>query len=220
MATTRADIRTRLQAHGYETDTASAQDTAIELAYKRLLNIRRWTFMWKQATIAAVAGTQSYALTAISDLKDIDAVRIEFGTDYPYLEYLAPQQFRDRQHTYRDRGLPLYWTRLGGNLHLWPIPDKAYTITVDYIHDAPDLNADGTNMVVPDTAADVLVYGALSILTYRERDWDGHAAAKQLYSEHLAEMLAEYGMPERQSPDRVVESGFHQQFDLESPWLT
>lgn len=206
---TLAQLRTSLQAKGYATDSATSQTEMINSVYRALAGKRRWPWLEAQATVALVAGTTSYSIAAITDWLHPDAARIEISTEYPELEYQAPKDFRDLQHVDRDRGVPQAWTWMRGQLHVWPSPDRAYTLTVEYTKDPADLSADGDTPVFAATYHDVLVWGAAKEIAYRQRDWAAHQYAKQEYDQRFGEMERAYGLRQRQTSDRIKDSGFY-----------
>lgn len=224
MAATLANIRTAIQQRGYGTDTATAQTELVNSVYRRIVGMHRWRFLeiTNNQTITCTVGDDSYSLATLTDLMHLDAVRIEFGTDYPPIDYVNPQEFRDLQHADRDNGVPRYWTRISNTVYLWPVPDKAYKLDIDYIKYPANLSADADTTVIPEPyAQDVLAWGAIAELCFRERDPAGYDLAKNEFGNRLADMLNEYGQPQRQTASTVVRSGFHEQFDeARDPWLS
>ena len=221
---TLAEIRSRLQALGYATDTSTAQTALINQAYRRVATTRRWVFLDAQATIATNTSTDQYSLSdltyGITDLQHINAIRSEKGTDYYDFDFMPPDDFRDLQHAFRDAGVPRYWTRIGDYIKVWPQPDAVYTLTVDYTKEITDLVNDDDVTLIPDGYVDVLVWGTIISMAYRERDWDGHNFARQMYAEKLGELESEWGMTDRQTPKQIGESGYYDQYDPELlSWL-
>lgn len=205
---TLAQLRTALQAKGYGTDSATAQTELINSVYRRLAGRRRWKWTEAQNTsIVTVAGTSAYALTGITDFLHPDAVRIEVGTEYLPMEYMDYEELRDRQHADRDRGVPEFWTIGRGQLLLWPTPERVYTVTVDYTKDPPDLSADGDTPIFPATYHDILVWGAIKEISFRQRDWGAHQYATKEFDDRLMEMEREYGIRQRQTSTHVKRSG-------------
>jgi hypothetical protein len=92
-------------------------------------------------------------------------------------------------------------------------------LQVDVIKAPNVLDDDADQLLIPDPHADVVMWGALSVLAARERDWNTRAYAEENYNNFMTEMIATYGMGDRQSPDRVVKSGFHDQHDERNIWL-
>lgn len=222
MATTVEEVLTKLRALGYGTDTEAAQIASLDGIHKRILNARRWTFLETQvANIPTVVGTGSYALTTFaSNVKHIDALRLELNGSGLPLDYVNVQDFRDLENEFPENGTPRYWTRKGSSIFLWPKPDAIYKMTLDYIPTPTTLTAKANNVVIPDSHVDILAWATAMPITFRERDWDAHNFARQMYAELYAEMLAQYGMTDRQTTKHVVDSGWYDQYEASVPWLT
>jgi hypothetical protein len=207
---TLAELLLSLQSKGYSTDTVAAQTFALNAVYRRINGMRRWPYLERRDTaLTTTAGQSSVNFASIPALMWVDAVRIELGTEYPTLEYKERQELRELNHQDRDRGTPQYWTEAAGELHLWPVPDASYEITLDYITTPPDLVDDDDVPVFDTTYHDVLVWGAVLDLGFRSRDWGAYQYAKHEYQDRLREMIAEYGIRQRQSSSRIVDSGFY-----------
>lgn len=200
-------LRTALQQRGYATDTATPQTELINSVYRRVCGMRRWPFLAASGTITMTAGTGIYDVDVAAGigrtLLVVNAVRIEFGTGYPEISYLPEQEFRDLQHADRNRGVPLYWTLIDDDLNFWPLPDANYVITVDFTLDPTDLTADGDTPVLPAAFHDILVWGAIKELAFRERDWGARAVALEEYNARLADMMHTFGVKQRQTSTQV-----------------
>jgi hypothetical protein len=205
---TLAQLRASLQAKGYGTDTATAQNEMLNSVYRRLCGRKRYRWQEAQGTIVTVAGTTSYATTFLHP----DALRIEIGSEFPEMKYADYEDLRDLQHRDRDRGTPSFWTYGRGLLHIWPAPDRVYTMTVDYTLDPADLSADGDIPILPVTYHDILVWGAIKEIAFRQRDWAAHQYATKEFDDRLHDMEAETGIKQRQSSSHVKSSGFYDGF--------
>ena len=222
MATTAAQVLEQVQALGYATDTKTQQLTMLNQVHRRIINARRWTFAIAVSTLPTVANNASVTFdAAVGDTKRIDAVRLEDSSgnsitldpiDLPTL----------RQYTVENDtpGTPRYWARLGNTIRLYPIPDAVYTLVIDSVNNPPVIAAEGTNVSIPDSHVDILAWGIVMQITFRERDWDGHNFARQMYAELFTEMLAQFGMQQRQQATHVTSSGQWENFDVEDAWPT
>jgi hypothetical protein len=167
------------------------------------------------------SGTGVYVLDTLDKTRQVDAVRISNTTDRYLLEHEEIDMLRDKEHIYRDIGIPEYWSVIGTELHLWPIPDGVYEMMVDYITQPVKIDDTRDTISIPDAHSDILVWLTVMNITFRERDWEGHNFARQMYAELLAEMLAQYGISDRQTAKHVISSGFHEKFDPDQePWLS
>lgn len=202
-------LRTSLQAKGYATDTATAQNEAINDIYRRVAGTHRWPWLEAQSSsLATTAGTAAYAVSSITDLMYIDAVRIEASPDLPTIDWLTPQDFRNLEHDDRTNATPWYWTYEFGQVKLYPAPDKVYTLRLDYIKRPPALSGDSDTPLFESTYHDILVWGALMQIGFRERDWSALSYARQEYGDRLHEMERAYGVKQKQTARQVARSAF------------
>lgn len=224
MATTAGQVLASVQALGYGTDTKVSQLAMLNQVQRRILNARRWTFALSSVSKACVASNEAVAFdTEVGTTQRIDAVRLTglIGAAEPlFLEYVEAPVIREYIHDNSATGQPRFWSRRGQNIILYPIPDKAYPLTIDTVLNATLLANEAANVVVPDSHIDILIYGVIMQVTFRERDWDGHNMARQLYAELFTEMLAQYGMQQRQQSSHVTSSGQWDNYEVESGLAT
>lgn len=207
--TTLLQYKTAVTARGYDAVTAApAILDAINGARHDVLDHRNWSFLEASASLATVAGTATVALTSITDLLRVDAVRLSLsGAAYP-VSYLPPQQFKDRrQEDLLSRAAPSYWTIYDDVLNLWPVPDQAYTVTVDYTAKPADLAGDADTCPIPSNAKDTVAWGAAKYLAFRQRDPAAMQLAEAQFERGLARLARNDERQQRQTPSRVRQSG-------------
>lgn len=196
---TLADIIASIQAKGFGTDTAAEQKTAVNSVYRRIHGMRRWPYLERRSTaLTTSTGQSNVTLAALPNLMWIDAVRIEQGTERFDLHYAHPQELRDYQTGWQDSGCPTHWTEAAGELVLWPTPEAQDTIVLDYTTTPADLALDADVPVFDSTFHDVLVWGAVVELAFRQRDSNLMAMAKAEFNERITEMVRSYGIRQRQ----------------------
>lgn len=207
-----SDIRAAIQALGYGSDTAAQQTSFINDAYRQVTSKLRWPFLEQQSVeLTTTVGTNAYDLPSdMSSYRNIDAVRIgqDSSQNWMNLDYVEPQDFRDREHVDRGTGTPCNWTFINQQLHFWPIPDSVYTVTIDFITEPADLADDTDVPVIPAAYHDILVWGAIHAITFRERDWLGRSDADQQFQMRLQRMEEEFMIRQRQTASHVKKSGF------------
>lgn len=211
------DLRAAVQAHGYGTDTAAYQLQFINDAYREVHGMQRWPFLEAQdRTLATENGVNAYDLP-MANWRNLDAVRIERDDiqEYANLKYLDPQSFREYEHIDRDVTTPYYWTFYANQLHFYPYPDGVYTVVIDYIIEPPDLVNDTDTPLLPTPYHDILVWGAVEQLAFRERDWIGIQYAGQQKTTKLNKMVGEYQVRQRQTGSHVKKSGY---WDTQLPY--
>lgn len=210
-------IKTAIQARGYATDTVTQQIGAINTRYHELVGLHKWPWLeTSSGAIPTVTGQLSYALTAITDLLFVDAVRLSFPssgtpTEEYDLEYISSEDF----DSYRfelgadlvgTNGIPRYWTQdggAGGSLNLLPTPDRVYKLNINYLRVPVDLTVDADTPVFPSTFHDILVWGAIVDMAFRERDWSGMQMAQGEYSRMLGQMERAHAVRQRQNSTHV-----------------
>lgn len=214
---TLAQIQAAVQAKGYGTDTAAQQLIFINEIYRKVHSKERWPFLEAQdKTLVTVTGTPNYTLP-FNNWRNLDAVRIEIAATQQYnnLSYKGVQDFRDLEHIDRDVTSPAYWTFYANQLHFYPNPDAAYTVTIDYIIEPPDLAAGSDIPIIPLPYHDILVWGAVKSMAARERDWVMTQIADQEYEILLRRFEEEYLVRQRQTSSHVKKSGH---FDTQIPY--
>ena len=210
MAITLTNITAAVQARGYGTDSLTSQQEFLRTELRRVYGMRRWRWLDKVGTLTTTVGSDSVATTPLADLRAIDAIRVSYAAvTYDDMEWLPQQQLREMSHVEQtDRGAPLYWTQFADTIRIHPRPDLAYTLTVDYGR-MPTLPVAATDTIVfPDTYQDMLTWGVVSALAFRQRDWTGQAAAKAAQAELMAEMIREDAVAQRQTSLSVPHSTF------------
>lgn len=171
-------IQNDVQARGYATDTSAPQILIVNSVHKEVQQLRRWDWRQKRDTsLSTTAGTASVTITGITDLvpSEIDAARLTIGTEsYDLLAQPNPQEILDdiaADAALSITGTPLYWTTHHGLLYFWPIPDRVYTIALDYIKAITAITAGTDDPDSPAEWDDVYTYLTLRELAARERDW-------------------------------------------------
>jgi hypothetical protein len=211
---TLAQLQTSIQALGYEADSAAPQIEFINQFKRRVEGLRRWDFLEREnTTLVTAVGSTTVNLAGVTDLRDIDALRIADGTNYYLLKYLPQQAFSDRAHLDRDNGVPQYWTWANNTLSVYPRPDLVYTVTMEYLKYSPDL-AVGTDVPSwPLPYHDILVFGPASSMAIRQRDQSLYGICYGQYKERLDEMTKAHGIKQRQTRREVETSGLWNSFD-------
>lgn len=205
-----------IQAKGYTTDTQAQQLIELNGIYREICGEQRWMFLEAQDTnLTTVAGTSAYALpasmtTGAFTWRSLDACRLQIAgiQQYNNLKYMPVQDFREYEHIDRDQSTPYYWTWYANAMHFFPVPDSAYTAVIDYIIQPLDLAQPTDVPVLPLAYHDILVWGAVEGMCFRERDWLGRQFADTKKEALLKKMEEEYLIRQRQTSSHVKKSGF------------
>jgi hypothetical protein len=210
---TLGNIRSRVQARGYGNDINSPIDTILNGVHRRVCATRHWPWLEFNALVSLTSGSNTVDLEDITEdtpsltVNYVDAV----NASLPDVEgggiVLVPTpkaQLKD-ELSYIPDGLPTGWCLINRTITISPIPDQDIDLDIDYIV-APKgdyLATDSTPVLVPPAFDDVLVWGTIKELAFRERDADGFSEAQSEYAARLNEMIAEYGLRQRQSASQV-----------------
>lgn len=203
----RATLRTRIQALGYATDSATAQNEAINAALRHIMSLRRWEFQESTLTKSLPINTSELDLSAETTFADIDSFQVLDGTDRLYADYEDHQTFQDRQWEYQgSSGTPIYWTRRGDKILFQPKTDKAYTAELDVLLLAVDLDDDTKKCLVPNRYSDAVVWGAILWMATRQRDNATITYATQNRDTIIRSMLSAYQLKQRDNSTHVKRS--------------
>lgn len=207
---TLAGVTARVLARGYESDITSPIEEIIRGVHRRVCAHRHWPWLEREASAALVAGDDSVALTALAGtgllVQYVDAVRVTDALGIGSLmDWLPYQEFSDLAHTNLETGLPVYWTMTGTEVKIAPTLSAAYTVKVQYIvaPQAQYLNDVNDVVLVPEAFDDVIVWGTIKELAFRQRDPEGYGQANAEYTAILNQMAAEYGIRQRQQSGQV-----------------
>lgn len=202
-------LRTAVKNAGYDQITPAIIDEAIRAAIKRILNAGRWPWRETQSTTLTTTVANPSVALATADIVHVHSVRLQVGTAYTDLEYRTLEELRRLRHLNRDTATPSYWSQGNGTLEFFPIPDKAYTVVLDYANFPTTLpTADGDVSPIPSAWDDTTVWGAVSKLAFRQRDVNAKNQADGEFLSQLRDMKGAYNIRQRQSSDQVARSSF------------
>lgn len=214
------DLVNGVYARGYVfqnsvTDPTNPAVIILNGVYRGVVSSQRWPFTEKAVDYPSptTVGTAEYPLSAIADLVSLDSIRIHDAAGNRHdMENLDPEEFNSRFYERAQPpsvGCPRYWTQHHGQIVLFPTPDQAYTMRVNYTCQPPDLALATDTPVMPAQFHDILVWGAVNELAYRERDTLSQQFAQGMYAQRLDALKENYKLMQRQNSSRVVKSGFN-----------
>jgi hypothetical protein len=206
----RSDLKTALQALGYGSDTDTQQNEAINAAIRRLVGMKRWPWQVTDTTSATISLGASSVSNLPADLLHIDAVRVLYNNEYYEMEWQPHQEVRKWGSATRNtgRGMPEIWCWTSpAVLLIAPTADQAYATHIEYIKTLAIPTSDSTEIPIPDTYEDIVIWLAAMHIAFRERDWNAYNAAKQHADTGIAEMTASEGIKQRQNSTHIVKSG-------------
>lgn len=184
LATLKARIARELHRADLSVDIANAIQSAI-----RYYRSRPFEFGEATETLTTTIGTAAYARPAVAAIHSIGC--IASGLDY----ILNPVNFSRYERLAgdpADRGQPQAFSFYGGSLYLWPLPDRAYPLTLRYQKrvDPPSLDTDVT--VWTDDAEDLIRARAKKLICRDvTMNANGMQAAQMAEAEALDRLLDE-----------------------------
>lgn len=200
-----AEVKSIVQAHGYDTDTSPEQTTLLREVLRRFYGMRRWKFLLQESTLfdATIANTGIVDLSTLGRGIQIESVRIGQGTDFNDMDPVDRDRMEYLRHQDPTAGPPSLWSRYNDSVVVYPVPDGTYDLTVVYQALSMLPSADGDSIVWPETHLDVIVYAIILRLAWRQRDWSGLDRARAEFGLAFNEMAADEGMDQRQAATHV-----------------
>ena len=158
-------------------------------------------FMRRNTTLSFAQSDTSKALP--SNFKDEDTVSL-LNTDNTFYR-LEPMDYEDYRRDYDDvtEAQPEHYVLDGeGNIIIRPVPEKAYTVVMDYYAYLDDLVASGSSNDLLDNYPDVLETGA-SYRGFRYlTEWEDAKQWKGLFEEKIMDMKLD--SHQRELPNEMV----------------
>jgi len=132
-----------------------------EAKFNRRLDVRQM----EQRSTATIntTSTDPQFISLPSDFQSMRRVCLSSVTGKPTIEYLTPSAlYQMRFGTFADNtGQPAFFTLIGSNIELLPVPDQNYTIEMVYRQVIPALSDSNTSNWLLAMAPDAYLYGAL-----------------------------------------------------------
>lgn len=126
-----------------------------------------WPFREVTGTLATVAGTQEYDLSAnFSDIDEQNILSVSIqGASQAKLTYWPFNQLRADQpdFDFNATSVPTRYYLRAGNIGFWPSPADAYTILIDYYKLPTELSTDSDVSVIPVSYRESLMHYALAM---------------------------------------------------------
>lgn len=135
-------------------------------AQGRISRILELPSLYTTTNIVTVINQDTYTL-ATNIVRINGVTNATTPTELTYVEDPADINYSNQNG--QNMGNPLYYTYTGTALRFSPVPDAAYTLTVDYYAAATTLSADGDTSVLPADYHDIMISYALS-RAYRSED--------------------------------------------------
>ena len=173
---------------------------AINDAIRRIAQQQfEWPFFHVQYDETLVAGTNRYAFQSDAKSVDFDSFRIQrdgsLGNESRFLHRISYEEFLrykvDDEYNSSTgiRNLPTHvFEDQTQQYGVWPVPDKAYTLTYEYFKYPTDLSAHGDTMEFPDSFRHVIVDLAMYFLYQFRSDYENADRVLQLSNENIKDL--------------------------------
>lgn len=180
----RPALRALIQTYGHGTSAADlvAQNTALTAAYFDLAGRAPWSWRRKKATTPVLTIGSEILGSLPADFQYPLGLRLSNASaGLERLEYRMPEDIDEDLALDTGTGWPIYWSWRNGQVIVFPRPDAAYTVSLDYIRTLATTEFDDDTDVLPfpEQYHPIVADLARAILAGRQRDWaqKGDAAA-------------------------------------------
>lgn len=175
---TLSDLYTRIAREIHHNNLTTDIQTSVNRAIK-FYQARRMAFNPVRSSLTLTAGTEYYSTataapsTLPSDIGQIDRIVITVGTRLAPLYERTPAEMDVLASDTNTRQEPSLYSFYGGELRLYPVPDQAYVLTINYLRKE---DADATSSVWTNEAEDLICHAAKKRI-YRDVLLDAEAAS-------------------------------------------
>lgn len=193
--TTLGELKARLRALGYGSDTDTEQTALFNMVYSEVLSVHEWRFLEMQQPANLLAGVGELTIPP-ANLRVSDVRLVDGGGTYATLQPVSAVWLRDVLAAEPKEGTPTYWTVYGDRIAVYPTPNRAYDVIVDGYWTPAPFATDDDASVIPDAHVNVLVWGVARALAYRHRDDALIVTAEREYGLALDKLARAWG-PQR-----------------------
>lgn len=160
-------------------------------------------FRWleKTATTTTVSGQHTYDLPADCDTSKV--LNLYDRTNDITLKYQEYNRFTELvPDPSEDSGDAYWWTFWANTIRLYPVPDSAYTLYLDYVKNITELADDDNTTDVPSKYDNLIISGAMVYVYKFDPKMGNWQTEKQSYELEIqkmiqdnAQMIASKGVP-------------------------
>lgn len=184
---TYAELQTAVDNWLARTDLSGRSPEFITLAEARMNRELETQSQEKRATVLLTAD-DTY-VTLPTDVRRIRHIRLNTSPK-TILQFHSPTASDDNWKS-TGSGKPKYYSVVGNEVYLRPVPDAGYTMEINYIGDIPALSGTNTSNTILTRHPDVYLHGALTEAFGYLMDDQRHAKHDQLFSRAISEIKAD-----------------------------
>lgn len=149
-----------------------------------------WAFMWRSQAVQLITGQQAYTNIELN-LLDMDTV---LSIDYQGDELCALtwEQFKSqRMQVMEQQQRPTVYTiRPDSQILFYAVPDKDYSLTVEYMKKVQPMQNDDDISPIPERYHDAILHKALMYYASHEEDNSLYGVANMRFDSVLSELAA------------------------------
>lgn len=208
------DMILEIQDHGFEDTSVERLTGFLNDAYYDICSRQPWPFLEKSTTVNTVAAQETLDVPADFD----KALRLAIDSQ---AQTLQPARLDDVTSRFNgaltDSGLPFLYFFVASAVHLYPIPDTVYTITLRYLATPTELANNTDTPLLPTKHHRAIVLGAL-VDAYRMEDDPGNADIfEQQFEKRIATMAEDIWKRQYDRPERIY-TLYENDSDEFDPW--
>lgn len=182
---TYSDLKTAVANWLNRSDLSAVIPDFISLAETHISRTQRAREM--QASATANIDTQFFAVPA--DFLEVISFRIVDGQGNGYeLIQATPAQISEALATSTQPTIPRFFTLIGDQFQIWPLPDQQYVGTLVYSQRIPVLSDTNPTNWLLEQAPDIYLYGALMQAGPYLRDTEALTMWKALFDQALEDL--------------------------------
>jgi len=173
------------------------------IAAHRFYRARRLRFNEARTVMNTAIGQGVYGVSSglPADILEIDSISVDESGWRRLLCQAGSDEIEAMDSPNSTHSVPDVWSIRGEELRLWPVPNKAYPLTIFYLQDLP-LPADGASNAWTNQAGDLIKAHAKRIIARDKlRDFEYAASQASAEAEALSILVSESGM--QQSTGRI-----------------
>lgn len=165
-------------------------------SYQEVLRMQPWRFLWAQDTSATIAAQSVY--TSFAGVTNLGRIwKNKFFETSDGNKRLTFMPFDQMDELPASNGAPRYFSRRPDDaIVLYPTPDDAYPLKLDYQQDGHVLTDNTDEPLIPDDwLRDIIMYRALQHYALFNEDGSAKVLADTGFNMRLSEMCAKYAPP-------------------------
>lgn len=197
------DMLSELADHGFQDESQTRLIGMLNDAYFDVCSRLPWPFLEKRNTsVTTTNGNPSISMPA--DFAQVLSLTYPSATGV--VQWTRLDDFQKRYVGQENQaGQPVLYYMIGGQINLWPVPDQAYTLILNYLSFPSAMKAAADTPIFPARHHRVVVLGAAVRLYAMEDDLASAQAFDNWYEQRIATMQRDLYDQQYDRPDMVYD---------------